>query len=124
MRLGETDVARAPQRQSSAPGRNRSLDAGALLVLFGEGRQRLALASRCKGLVLLLWAQRQKPPIAAGTLCLQRTGTTVGRREAHLEGGSSLPVIGTPAPALVPGRTDCDLPIPIEEEVLHGEALA
>jgi hypothetical protein len=123
MRLGKTDVAGASQVQDPDPGGDCSFDAGALLVLFGECRLRLTLASRCKGLMFLLWAQRQKPPIAAGTLCLQRTGTTVSGRETHLEGGSALPVIGTPAPALVPGRTDCDLPIPIEDEVLQGEAL-
>src|SRR5215210_2672598 len=117
MRLGETDVAGAPQVQSTDPGGDCSLDAGALLVLFGEGRLRLTLASRCKGLMFLSRTQRQEPPIAASALPFQGTRPAIARRETHLEGGSSLPVIGTPAPALVPGRTDCDLPIPIEDEV-------
>ena len=47
----------------------------------------------------------------------------MGGREAHLEGRPSLPIIGTPAPALVPSRAHRDLPIPIEDEVLQGEAL-
>ncbi len=102
MRLGKPDVARASQVQSSDPGRDRSLDAGALLVLSGEGRLRLAFASRLQCLVFLLRAQREKPPAAPGTLCLQRTGATVGRREAHLEGSPFLPVIRKPAPTLVP----------------------
>lgn len=63
--------------QDPDPGRDCALDAGALLILLLEGRLSLTLSGRCKGLMALLWAQSQEPRIAAGTLCLQRTGTTV-----------------------------------------------
>jgi hypothetical protein len=111
MRFGQPDVAGTPQVE------------GALLVFSGEGRLRLAHASRCKGLMFLLWAPRQKAPAALSTLWLQGIGSTICHREAQLKGSPPLPVIRKPAPALVPGRTDRDLPIPIEDEVLQGQAL-
>ncbi len=60
--------------QSPDPGRDRSLDPGALLIVLLEGRLCLTLARGFQCLVLLLRAQRQKAPVAPGTLCLQRTG--------------------------------------------------
>ena len=110
--------------QDPDAGRNRSLDPGTLSVLLREGRLRLALASRLQRLVFLAGSQRQKAPAAPSTLWLQGTGSTVCRRKANLEGSPPLPVIRKPAPALVPGWTSCDLPIPVEEEVPHGEAFA
>jgi hypothetical protein len=66
--FGKSDVARAPQVQSPDPGRDRSLDPSALLIVLLEGRLCLALACGFQCLVLLLRTQRQKAPAAPGPM--------------------------------------------------------
>jgi hypothetical protein len=70
MRLGKTDVARAPQMQDPNARRNRSLNPGALPVVPCEGWLRFTGPSSFERLVFLSRSEREKAPGTAGALPL------------------------------------------------------
>src|SRR5689334_12250068 len=119
--LRQTDVAGAAQMHAVHSLRECSFNAGAGTVLGGVGLLRLTRPGNLQRRMLRARAQREQTPGRAGAAGLEGAPLAMPAGEARPHHPPPLTGVDGPALARIAGRTGCDLPVPIELEVLKGE---